>query len=213
MDIASLRQDYRQAALNEEEAAADAIAQFKQWFEQAAQTCQPPNEPNAMSLATVDAQGQPDARIVLLKGVDERGFTFFTCYSSDKGKQLAANPAAALVFHWPDLERQVRIRGEVSRLPDAESNEYFQSRPRDSQISAIASKQSSRVPGREALEMTWYQTMQFLGDHATQKPFDWGGYVLAPRQVEFWQGRPNRLHDRLLYTRTGEDWKIERLSP
>lgn len=213
MDITSLRQDYRQASLNEDEVNGDALVQFDMWFNQAVETSQPPNEPNAMTLATVDEHGAPDARIVLLKGFDQRGFFFFTNFGSQKGRQLALHPFAALVFHWPDLERQVRVRGSVTPLPDEESIAYFKSRPRDSQISAIASKQSTPIASRDTLEKLWQQTMHWLGDHPPEKPADWGGYVVAPTQIEFWQGRPNRLHDRLLYTRVGDGWKIDRLSP
>lgn len=213
MDITSLRQDYRQASLNEDEVNGDALVQFEVWFKQAVETSQPPNEPNAMTLATVDEHGAPDARIVLLKGFDQRGFIFFTNFGSQKGRQLAMHPFAALVFHWPDLERQVRVRGSVNKLPDEESIAYFKSRPRNSQISAIASKQSTPIASRDTLEKLWQQTTHWLGDHLPEKPPDWGGYVVDPTQIEFWQGRPNRLHDRLLYTRVGNGWKIDRLSP
>ncbi len=213
MDITSLRKDYRQASLNEDEVNGDALVQFEMWFKQAVETSQPPNEPNAMTLATVDEHGEADARIVLLKGFDQRGFIFFTNFGSEKGRQLALHPFAALVFHWPDLERQVRVRGSVTPLPDEESIAYFKSRPRDSQISAIASKQSTPIASRDTLEKLWQQTLHWLGDHLPEKPADWGGYVVAPTQIEFWQGRPNRLHDRLLYTRVGDGWKIDRLSP
>jgi pyridoxamine 5'-phosphate oxidase len=168
----------------------------------------------AMTLATTDKQGQPSARVVLLKGVDERGCIFYTNYESRKGQELAENPNAALVFYWSDQERQVNIAGEISKLPAAESDAYFHSRPRGSRLAAWASKQSAVIRDRAELEERWVQMERQYADKDVPRPPFWGGYVLRPSRVEFWQGRANRLHDRFCYTRQGEsDWIIERLSP
>ena len=169
---------------------------------------------NAMTLATADKEGRPSARVVLLKGVDERGFIFFTNYDSRKGNELAENPQAALVFYWSDLERQVCVAGDVTRLPEAESEAYFKSRPRGSRIGAWASRQSEVVRDRTELEQKWQELeVQYPGEQVPKPPI-WGGYILAPTRIEFWQGRPNRLHDRFRYSRQADkSWKIERLSP
>jgi pyridoxamine 5'-phosphate oxidase len=168
---------------------------------------------NAMTLATADKHGRPSARIVLLKGLDERGFMFYTNYNSRKGHELAENPEAALVFYWPEQERQVTIAGQVSKLPKAESEAYFESRPRGSQIGAWASDQSAVVGDRTELEKKW-QEFEAKFPKEVPCPEHWGGYVLAPKRMEFWQGRPNRLHDRFRYTRQNDkSWSIERLSP
>ena len=169
---------------------------------------------NAMTLATVDPQGNPSARIVLLKGVDERGFIFYTNYNSRKGQELAQNPHGALVFYWPDQERQVCIAGTIDKLPAAESDAYFRTRPRGSRIAAWASDQSEGISGRAALEARWQQCQQQYPGSGVPRPPHWGGYVLAPTRVEFWQGRPNRLHDRFRYARRpAGTWRIERLCP
>jgi pyridoxamine 5'-phosphate oxidase len=168
---------------------------------------------NAMTLATVDSQGRPSARVVLLKGVDQRGFIFYTNYHSRKGQELAGNPQASIVFYWPELERQVCVAGAVSELPPAESDRYFGSRPRGAQIGAWASDQSQVVPDRAYLERRWNEAeAKYPGQ--VPRPPHWGGYILRPERLEFWQGRPNRLHDRFRYSRQRDNtWKVERLSP
>jgi pyridoxamine 5'-phosphate oxidase len=184
--------------------------QFQRWLDEAVRAKLP--TPNAMTLATVAADGAPGARIVLLKGADPRGFVFYTNYQSRKGRELAANPRAVLVFHWTELEREVRIEGAVEKTSAAESDEYFSSRPLGSRHAAIASPQSAVVANRAALETRFAEIEKTQGD-TPARPVHWGGYRLNPIAVEFWQGRPNRLHDRLLYSRTGERWTVSRLAP
>lgn len=209
--VAELRREYTRAGLNETDVDADPIRQFGAWFEQALAAQLP--EPNAMTLATVGADGLPSARIVLLKGYDAAGFVFHTNYESRKGKELAAHPFAALVFFWSELERQVRIEGKVERLPAAESDAYFQSRPLGSRLSAWASRQSEPVANRETLEQELEEMSQrFQGGDVLRPPF-WGGLRLRPDAIEFWQGGSNRLHDRLRYRPGAAGWRIERLSP
>ena len=214
--LAHLRREYTLNGLRRSDLVPDPIAQFKNWFDQATATT--PNaeavEINAMTLATADKDGNPSARIVLLKGVDQRGFIFFTNYESRKGRELAENPKAALVFYWPELERQVCIAGVVSKVSAAESEQYFQLRPRGSRIAAWASKQSDVLADRAALEQTWKQLeARYPGQEIPMPPF-WGGFVLSPSRVEFWQGRPNRLHDRFRYSKqANSSWRIERLAP
>lgn len=198
------------ASLDEADAAADPFAQFQRWFDEAVRAELP--TPNAMTLATVAANGVPGARIVLLKGADPHGFVFYTNYQSRKGRELAANPRAVLVFHWIELEREVRIEGAVEKTSAAESDEYFSSRPLGSRHAAIASPQSSVVANRAALETRFAEVAKTQGDRPV-RPAHWGGYRLNPTVVEFWQGRRNRLHDRLLYTRANERWSISRLAP
>ncbi len=175
---------------------------------------QQPMDVNSLTLATADKEGRPSARVVLLKGLDQRGFIFFTNYDSRKGRELAENPRAALVFYWAGLERQVTVAGDVTILPAKESEEYFQSRPRGSRLAAWASRQSEVIRDRAELEDKWRQLeQQFPGEKIPKPPF-WGGYILAPLRFEFWQGRPSRLHDRFRYTRQPDNsWLIERLSP
>jgi len=213
-NLADLREEYARAALRRDDVPDDPIEHFEDWFADA-RTAEV-DEPNAMTLATAGADGTPSARIVLLKGVDERGFQFYTNYDSRKGTEISQNPHAALVFWWPPLERQVRIEGRVERLPDTESTEYFQGRPRGSQLGTWASPQSRVVESRNALEDNLEAvTAEYEGHDEIPRPSYWGGYVVRPTQIEFWQGRPNRLHDRLRYRRDDEadDWTLERLAP
>jgi pyridoxamine 5'-phosphate oxidase len=187
----------------------DPIEQFADWFERARSDVP---LPEAMTLATVDADGSPDARMVLLKGAGPDGFRFFTNYESAKGEELAANPRAALVIYWRELDRQVRVRGEVERLPAADSDAYFDSRPRDSRIAAAVSPQSRPVE-RDELDRRYRELEEELGGADPERPEHWGGYLLRPERIEFWQGRDSRMHDRFLYVREGEGWRIERLAP
>ena len=210
-DIASLRLTYARASLGEGDVAADPVTQFLAWFEEA-RTAEL-REPNAMTLATATPDGAPSARIVLLKGVDERGFVFYTDYRSRKGHELAANPRAALVFHWMELERQVRVSGSVERVSRAESERYFVSRPRGSRIGAWTSHQSQVIASRGELEAREAAVAARYADGEVPLPPHWGGFRVAPAEVEFWQGRPSRLHDRLRYVGGDHGWRIERLSP
>ncbi len=210
MNIADQRQDYMHASLDVHGVAPDPYAQFDQWHNEATQARMP--TPNAMTLATVSASGQPSARIVLLKGVDAGGFVFYTNYKSRKGRELTANPAAALMFHWVELERVVRIDGRITKLSAAESDIYFASRPLGSRHSAIASPQSKVVADRATLEARVAESEAKHGANPP-RPAHWGGYRLMPEAIEFWQGRLNRLHDRILYTRKSRGWKIVRLAP
>jgi pyridoxamine 5'-phosphate oxidase len=214
MNIADLRQEYMRSGLSEADALADPFAQFERWFQDALAAKLP--LANAMTLATVSASGAPDARVVLLKGVEDGGFVFYTNYDSRKGKQLAAKPLACLVFLWTQLERQIRIEGSVEKVSAADSDQYFQSRPAGARLSARASAQSSVVAGRQALENAVKEEKAKHGDNPP-RPAHWGGYRVIPSQIEFWQGRENRLHDRLLYRSrsdaSGVRWTIERLAP
>ena len=212
MSLSDLRREYALAGLKESDLDSNPFNQFDKWFQQALAAGLP--EPNAMTLATATLDGKPSARIVLLKGFDERGFVFFTNYESQKGRELLANPQAALVCYWIELERQVRISGRVSRVSAKESEEYFQSRPLGSQLGAWASQQSEVVDGRKTLEDRLEQLTREYQTKPVPLPPYWGGYRVAPETIEFWQGRPNRLHDRLRYTfQTNHHWLIERLSP
>ena len=211
--IADLRQNYTLAGLSEADLNSDPIEQFNSWFQQALDA----NllEPNAMTLATATPDGKPTARVVLLKGVSERGFVFYTNYESQKGQQLIANPYAALVFLWNKLERQIRIEGKVEKLTASESAEYFHSRPKASQLGAWASDQSKVIPNREVLEKKLVELQkEYSGDATVPLPEHWGGFRVVPDRLEFWQGRPSRLHDRLVYDlQTNGSWQIKRLSP
>jgi pyridoxamine 5'-phosphate oxidase len=206
-----MRREYTRAALAEADVDADPVVQFGRWFEQAEAAGL--LEPTAMTLATATPDGRPSARMVLLRGFDERGFCFYTNYQSRKGVELAANPWAALVFWWGELERQVRIEGPVEPTSRAESEAYFSSRPQGSQLSAAASPQSRVIPDRAVLERRVAELATEASDGQVPLPDFWGGYRLTHEVVEFWQGRPNRLHDRLRYRRAGDAWKIERLAP
>ncbi|PRF44562.1 pyridoxamine 5'-phosphate oxidase [Burkholderia multivorans] len=211
--LADLRINYSRASLDEADAAPDPFAQFDRWFNEALAAKLP--EPNTMTLATVGADGRPSARIVLVKGVDERGFVFFTNYESRKGRDLAAHPYAALLFYWIELERQVRIEGRVEKTSAEESDRYFASRPVGSRIGAWASEQSAMIDSRATLEAREKAFSERYGDDPPRPPH-WGGYRVVPDTLEFWQGRPSRLHDRLVYTRDAaapHGWTISRLSP
>jgi pyridoxamine 5'-phosphate oxidase len=212
MSLADLRRDYTRESLTERDVDADPIRQFERWFEQARRA--ELLEPNAMSLATSTPDGAPSVRVVLLKGVDARGFVFFTDYRSRKGAELDANPRASLCFWWDALQRQVRVTGTAARTSNAESAEYFRTRPHGSRIGAWASHQSSRIASREALEQEVARHLATYPDGTNVPlPHHWGGYRVAPGAMEFWQGRPNRLHDRIVYVRGVAGWEIERLSP
>ena len=210
MNIADLRQEYMRAGLSETDADADPIRQFEQWFEDALRARLP--LPNAATLATVTANGAPSARVVLLKGIERGSFVFYTNYLSRKGRELEARAAACLVFLWSELERQVRVEGGVEKVSSAESDEYFATRPLGARLSAWASPQSETVPSPEALEKSMEEARKRHGAEPA-RPSHWGGYRVIPQVIEFWQGRADRLHDRLLYRRSAGGWRIERLAP
>lgn len=207
-----LRSEYSGRSLREQDVDADPFRQFERWFGEACECAVA--EPNVMTLATATPDGRPSARLVLLRGISERGFTFFTNYESRKARELDANPWAALVFFWRELARQVRIEGNVERVSDEESDRYFHTRPQGARISAWASPQSEVVVSREALE-EWCREFEIrFGDGIVPRPANWGGYRVIPDSIEFWQGGANRLHDRLRYVRRAEGgWRIERLAP
>ena len=211
MSFADLRREYTQGGLIEAEVGDDPFAFFRHWFDQALQAKL--YEPNAMTLVTCTSEGKPSARIVLLKGFDERGFTFFTNHESRKGHEMAENPFVALVFYWGEIERQVRVEGRVIQVTAAESDAYFQSRPRGSQLGAWASEQSTVIAGREALEQRLKQIEEQVGEGPIPRPPHWGGFRVVPEMIEFWQGRPNRLHDRIRFQKSETAWIQERLSP
>ncbi len=209
--VADLRREYTRAGLHESDAHPDPIGLFRRWFGDALSANL--HEPNAMILATATRAGRPSARVVLLKGFDERGFVFYTNYEGRKGRELEENPYCALVFYWGELERQVRVEGRTSRVSGEESEAYYQSRPRGSRLGAWASAQSRPVEGREVLEGRLRELEREYEGREVPRPSFWGGYRVEPEEMEFWQGRENRLHDRLVYRRSDEGWEIERLQP
>lgn len=210
--VASLRREYSSQSLLETDIEKDAIAQFDKWWQQAIAARLP--EPNAMTLATASSDGMPSARIVLLKGYSADGFVFFTNYKSYKAMQLDENPKACLVFFWTELERQIRITGLVRKLPAADSNAYYLSRPKGSQLGAWASPQSQVIPSRDWLDEAYLETEAAYNGKELQRPEHWGGYLVQPVIIEFWQGRPSRLHDRIQYSlQENGQWKAERLAP
>lgn len=211
MDLKDIRSEFSKGELNKNQVDKNPIKQFKQWFKQAVDF--EITDVNAMTIATASLNGIPTARIVLLKEVDDRGFVFFTNYDGNKGREIEQNPRAALLFFWKELERQIRIEGRVEKSSKNKSETYFNSRPLESKISAIVSKQSSVVQNREQLEHRYVNCLKDNFEREIKRPENWGGYRVIPERIEFWQGRTNRLHDRILYTKIGSEWKIERLEP
>jgi pyridoxamine 5'-phosphate oxidase len=212
MSIADIRKDYQLRSLSETDVDPDPLKQFQHWWQDALTA--KIEEVNAMTLATASSDGVPSARILLLKGLNEKGFVFFTNYNSFKGQQLAENPRASLVFFWKEVERQVRVTGIAERLHDQENDEYFNSRPEGSRIGAWASPQSQVIENREWLEANMQKYQQQFSNQPVKRPPNWGGYVVKPITIEFWQGRPSRLHDRIQYTlNENGQWMIERLAP
>lgn len=212
--FAEIRRDYifdKKTELMEEDISTDPIKQFEEWFKDALMAVEV--EANAMTLATSTKNGRPSLRTVLLKDFDKDGFVFFTNYSSRKGKELKENPFASMLFFWKELGRQVRIEGKIEKISRDMSEEYFHSRPRDSQIAALASLQSSVIEDRNIIEKKFQRIKEEYKDKIIPLPEIWGGYILIPYEIEFWQGRQNRMHDRILYTKTEDGWKTERLSP
>lgn len=211
MSIASIRKDYQLQSLSEADVKQDPIEQFGKWWDEAIASAI--DEVNAMTLATVNKEGKPDARIVLLKGYDEQGFVFFTNYQSSKGQQLFTSPFATLVFFWKELERQVRIEGTCEKVSEQESDAYFHSRPEGSRLGAWASPQSSIIESRHLIEKNLEQLQDQYKNSAIPRPPHWGGYRVVPTAIEFWQGRSSRLHDRIKYSKENNEWKIVRLAP
>jgi len=213
-DIADLRRNYTQGGLHEDDAAADPFAQFERWFAEARET----NtgewfEVNAFTLCTVTADGKPSARVMLLKDVSPQGFTFYTNFASRKGEEIDGNPNVAMVFYWPRLERQVRVEGAVTKIDRKTAEAYFLSRPKGNQLGAVVSRQSKVIPNRDVLEQELTQLWQQYADTEVPMPKQWGGYLVQPTSIEFWQGRESRLHDRLEYVKQDSGWKLQRLSP
>ena len=210
MSLADIRREYQGAPLDEAHSEGDPFAQFRAWFDQVREH---EIDPTAMALATATPDGRPANRIVLLKGLDQRGLVFFTNYRSRKGHELAANARASVLFYWPSLNRQVRVDGTVEKVTARESDDYFASRPIESQVAATISPQSEPLSSREALDALFGKAMQERGTASAARPSFWGGYRLVPEEFEFWQGRVNRLHDRLRYRKTGAEWTRDRLAP
>ncbi|MDR9417730.1 pyridoxamine 5'-phosphate oxidase [Gracilimonas sp.] len=210
-ELQKLREDYSKNALNESEVDANPVKQFEVWMEEAADAKVP--EPNAMTLSTVDMQNKPHSRVVLLKGIEDDNFIFYTNYESDKGREIESNKHVALCFLWLELERQVRVEGTVEKISTEESEGYFKERPYKSQLGALASNQSSVVPNREFLEDRFEEMREKYNEGEVPKPKSWGGYKVTPEYFEFWQGRRSRLHDRIRYEKVGNKWDIKRLSP
>ena len=210
-DIAAIRKDYRLQTLLEKDVNANPIQQFEIWWQQAKESNI--EEPNAMTLATCNKNGRPSARIVLLKGIHENGFIFYTNYDSRKGKEIDENPFVSIVFFWKELERQIRIEGNIKKITAQENDAYFASRPMASRIGAWSSPQSQVIPSRDILEKKMAENTERFQSNEITRPENWGGYTVMPAVVEFWQGRPGRLHDRLQYTISNGGWKIERLAP
>jgi pyridoxamine 5'-phosphate oxidase len=210
-DLQQIRNEYRLARLEMDGLDNDPLVQFRYWLNEALRAEVP--EPTAMALSTATANGRPSSRMVLLKSLDDNGFTFFSNYESRKGMQIAENPYGSLLFFWPQLERQVRVEGKISQTMRQESDEYFKARPEGSKIGAWASPQSKRIPGREYLENLQKDYLEHFRTRALDRPENWGGYKLVPNLIEFWQGRENRLHDRFEYSRKGHLWDVYRLAP
>lgn len=210
-NLHKMRQEYMSGNLNEELMPQDPMQMFKMWFSEAIETGL--TEPNAMTVATASLNGKPSARVVLLKEVNNMGFVFFTNYLSRKGREITVNPEVALVFDWHDMERQVRVEGRAEKLPVEDSDAYFNSRPEDAKIGAWASPQSKIVKNRDELEKLEDEIMEQFEDMEVHRPSHWGGYLIRPSVIEFWQGRPNRMHDRIVYYNTEEGWSMHRLAP
>jgi pyridoxamine 5'-phosphate oxidase len=209
--INTLRHDFAKQTLNKKDVNADPVLQFEKWFKEAVDAHV--NEPNAMTVATATADGKPSARILLLRNFNESGFVFYSNYTSRKGNEIMDNPRCALLFFWPELERQVRIEGVLSKQTSIESDMYFKSRPRTSKLGAWTSQQSHVIANRNVLDEEYQKLSEKYPDEDVPRPLNWGGYSLKPSSIEFWQGRPSRLHDRILYTKENNAWKIERLAP